>query len=176
MSITIDGNTITMSNWSISSNLTETSSTLDKYEEGTWTPYWANDTGSAMFSGVGANKTFGASRYQRIGNMVYLYSYFGNDGTISYTTGNSSTTRLAIGGFPFTADTWGQLFCAFYANFASWDNASPTYGYTPSAYVQSNSSYALLVYPNYLASAYTTGANVQGTQSRMMISGFYKIL
>ena len=60
---------------------------LDDYEEGSWTPYWANGTGQTYNTRVG--------RYTKIGNLVMVTC------NIITSSMNSQTGDAHVGGLPF---------------------------------------------------------------------------
>ena len=68
-----------------------TSSTLDHYEEGTWTPAFVSASGHAP------TITVTKATYTRVGNLVSVYAYigWGNDG--------GGADGFALSGLPFAA-------------------------------------------------------------------------
>jgi hypothetical protein len=68
---------------------TNTSNTLDSYEEGTWTPAYVG-------SGVAGSSPTGVGTYTKVGRMVTVTANFGNF------TASSATGNLHISGLPFT--------------------------------------------------------------------------
>jgi hypothetical protein len=174
MPVTINGSgSIAMDAWSLSSSASASATSLDRYEEGTWNPYWAAPGGGAAFVG-NPSQNLAASRWQRIGNMVYLYSYFGHsNASVSFNSGVSGGLQLAVGGFPFASDGYGTLFCSYFTAFTGYDSAGNGYNIHP--YVESGSTFALLTYPSVNGVATIAVSNAATTNARMMIAGFYKI-
>ncbi len=72
-----------------------TSTTLDHYEEGTWTPAWSPATGA--FSAV--TYRFQVGKYTRIGRAVYIECQIASD-SITVDTGADA---IRVSGLPFTA-------------------------------------------------------------------------
>ena len=73
---------------------TSTSTTLDEYEEGTWTPVASSGTNSVSHAS-----------YTRIGNRVYITMEISLNGT------RSSSGALNISGLPFTVANWTASTC-----------------------------------------------------------------
>jgi len=171
MPLTFNGSgTINLGGWSLSDNNSNSSSTLDDYEEGTWNPYWSSPSGTPLFAG-NPSQSFG-SYYQKIGNMVYFYSYFGHlNSTVTYNTGITASTSAGISGFPYVSTGYGAVFCYFYFNFVSWDG--PGYGFNPMCYIESGTTFAYIGYPSTGQYVYAGAATFAGSNSRCMIGGFY---
>ena len=74
---------------------TQVSEVLDHYEEGTWSPTFANLANATLNTNTNGE-------YIRIGSLVYIRCWVG----LSSITGGQSWT-LAVGGFPFTANSGG---------------------------------------------------------------------
>lgn len=97
------------------------STTLDSYEEGSWTPVFAPETGS--FTTMTMNVP--SARYTRIGNICHVRAYIQSDSVDA--TGASGTLRIS--GLPFTAASNFMSLNIGYA--ANW-GAAPTAGYVVS--------------------------------------------
>jgi hypothetical protein len=77
------------------------STTLDDYEEGTWTPTFAPYTGS--FAALTMDVVH--ARYVKVGNLVYLEAYIRTDNVD--TTGASGS--LKITGLPFNVSNYAPV-------------------------------------------------------------------
>jgi hypothetical protein len=79
--------------------------TLDDYEEGTFTAYFAgNNSGTAMFSGTNAYGLANPGtngKYTKIGRRVYFNFYLLMAGTFSWANGYGGATSVWIAGLPF---------------------------------------------------------------------------
>ena len=98
--ISIDGNgNVTANNLALSQNNTSatgasaTSTVLDHYEEGTWTPAVQGLTSTSVAVG----------HYTRMGDLVFVVGYVDLNNTKSYDTGFSGTNSLKIEGLPFAS-------------------------------------------------------------------------
>jgi len=71
-----------------------TSSLLDDYEEGTWTPVFAGGTSAGTY-------TYGSQvgRYTKVGNMIHAHFKLEN-----ITTGSAGTGNIEISGLPYDSD------------------------------------------------------------------------
>jgi hypothetical protein len=143
----------------------ETSSLLDWYEEGTWTPIYDGLTSSPTVSY--ASQTEG--KYTRIGNIVYVSAALR---TASVSGGSGS---VVVGGLPFTvasAGTGEAENSSFSIGFASaFDTVFPN-----AAYAAAGTTYIRLRVSS--SSAATTSldvANLQtgANQNYLYLSGFY---
>ena len=72
-----------------------TSSVLDDYEEGTWTP--ALDARSTAFSSVTYNTTYTLGLYKKIGKVMYITC------RVQWTAFSGGSGELRIVGFPLSA-------------------------------------------------------------------------
>jgi len=97
------------------------STTISSYEEGSWTPVFAPETGS--FTTMTMNVP--SARYTRIGNICHIRAYIQSDSVDA--TGASGTLRIS--GLPFTAASNFMSVNIGYAN--NW-GAAPTAGYVAS--------------------------------------------
>ena len=79
----------------------DTSSLLDDYEEGTWTPTDA--------SGAGVTMIVQSCTYVKVGRVVHVYMY------ITFPT-STSNVGIAIGGLPYTARSDSWVPCVFYTS------------------------------------------------------------
>ena len=79
-------------NFGASAGSGASSSILDDYEEGTWTPQTATNTLS-----------YGDARYTKIGRMVYITAY------VNGFTNRTSTNNIQITNLPFTSDGLGDM-------------------------------------------------------------------
>ena len=92
--------------------------TLDDYEEGTWTPLYAPETGS--FTTMTMDVVYAV--YVKIGKMVHINAYIRTDNV--NVTGASND--LTITGLPFAAATLAPCSVGLAA---SWASNAPIHGY-----------------------------------------------
>ena len=116
---------------------------LDDYEEGTWSPYWANVAGNPIFN---TGPYVNMARYTKVGNTVTASCYFNMPPSFSSNANYASGSTLHIGGLPFTASGNGSA--DYYAGSCGWYNGLNgwTAGYTPMIYTESQTTVATLVY------------------------------
>lgn len=121
--------------------------TLDDYEEGTFTAYFATGLSIPLYTGTnlyGHASTAPNGRYTKIGRRVYFNFYVYMASSFNYNTGITSSTQAYIGGLPFNAfagsvggdgvHTYPACVCGF--NFAtSWSAA-----YTPMGIIEPNTN------------------------------------
>ncbi len=153
MPVTINGTgTIDLgTNLKLSSSASTNVNTLDRYEEGTWTPYWSRSDGVNVFSNN--DLTISNNYYVRIGNWITLGVYFYSDASFSYSSGSSASSQLYIGGLPYTSNGYyGGSICYF--NGWTWD--SNGYGYTPLVFSESGTS---LIRINYASTGGVVNVN-----------------
>jgi hypothetical protein len=96
MTITDDGN-VDIAN-GIYLGGTASQNLLDNYYEGTWSPYYSDINGNAIFN---QSPTVIVGTYQRIGDFVTLHTYFGNPSPVTGTASYSAGSQCYIGGLPF---------------------------------------------------------------------------
>jgi hypothetical protein len=105
---------------------TTSANALDDYEEGTWTPGYAAETGA--FGSVTYAAADRVGRYTKIGNLVYVTGFMRTDAvTVGTASGN-----LKIGGLPFAATLNAQSRPDDAVTFASchaWSGNVPSEGY-----------------------------------------------
>jgi hypothetical protein len=143
-----------------------TSSILDDYEEGTWTPTVTDGTNAA--SGYGSIRE---GRYVKIGNRVFIWVAVAKNGSVGMTGANSAR----ITGLPFTnrtvTDGWyTPLVCGFY------EITLPT-GNGFFGNVSSNST-VIFIRSNVSGSApgdLTVSQWGDGLNNVVMVSGFYEV-
>ena len=154
LTISSDGLTFSGQPNSSVANVTETSSSFDHYEQGTFTPYYGFGLSSASY-------TFAGGDYIRIGNIVHFYL------TIS-ATGTNTTDQVTILGLPY--------------NIAGNDGGSTTFAYNtglvssngnmPNVYIaQSNGGISFYETGSGSAWAGNSGSGLSGAQ--LYIGGHY---
>lgn len=141
------------------------STTLDDYEEGTWTPAFISGTGSFTTMSMSINN----ARYTKIGNIVHVRAYFGTSNVDA--TGASGALRIS--GLPFTASGHFSSISVGYA--INWA-AAPIAGYVRSGtnqigLTQRNTSITGSISESYVTGL-TTGA--VGSGNVIMIDGAYE--
>jgi len=109
-----------------SQNASADGSTLDDYEEGTWTPTIRATNGTTNYS---ATRTLHSATYVKIGRLV-LASCFMN--TISYPSAPTSY-RIQLLGLPFANDSTANAYTPFSSNYFT--AAAGVYGLGGYAYV-----------------------------------------
>ena len=154
LTISSDGLTFPGQPNSSVANVTETSSSFDHYEQGTFTPYYGFGLSSASY-------TFAGGDYIRIGNIVHFYL------TIS-ATGTNNGDQVTILGLPY--------------NIAGNDGGSATFAYNtglvssngnmPNIYIaQSNGGISFYETGSGAAWAGNSGSGLSGAQ--LYIGGHY---
>jgi hypothetical protein len=154
LTISSDGLTFSGQPNSSVANVTETSSSFDHYEQGTFTPYYGFGLSSASY-------TFAGGDYIRIGNIVHFYL------TIS-ATGTNNGDQVTILGLPY--------------NIAGNDGGSATFAYNtglvssngnmPNIYIaQSNGGISFYETGSGAAWAGNSGSGLSGAQ--LYIGGHY---
>ena len=116
---------------------------LDDYEEGTWSPYWSDTNGNAIFNAAPADSS---ARYTKVGDSVHATCYFAMPASFGVTGSYSGSGILCVGGLPFTSNRSGSLDYAgvsvgWYNSFGGWGA-----GYSPMMYVESGTTVMPLVY------------------------------
>ena len=85
--------------------------------DGTWSPYFSNITGDAIFNQTPATQT---GTYQRVGDYVYLNAYLQNAASVTTTGSYSASSTTYIGGLPFAVPSGNS---SFYAGVVSYQVA-----------------------------------------------------
>lgn len=88
---------------------TASANLLNNYVEGTWSPYFSNITGDAIFNQTPAIQE---GTYQRVGNYVYLNAYLKNAASVTTTSSYSASSTTYIGGLPFAVPSGNSGFYA----------------------------------------------------------------
>jgi hypothetical protein len=143
------------------------SSVLDVYEEGTWTPTYAPSSGS--YTSLTMSVT--SAKYTRVGDVCYVQAYIETDGTVN-TSGGSG--NLQISGLPFTSATgYGASFAVGYA--ANWgSNDVPLGGYVETGLAKITLSARSSVNGQQVSINFNnldTGTD----KNRLLFSGSYKV-
>jgi hypothetical protein len=107
------------------------STTIDSYEEGTWTPVFAPNGGSFA---TATTYTY-IAKYTKVGNLVTANCYIRTDGTLDITGGSSA---VRIQGLPFSTTSSNDYVSVNVGYALNW-SAVPAGGY-----VAANNSYILL--------------------------------
>ena len=103
-----------------------TSELFNDYEEGTFTPTFTTNSGSAASAGTVLG------RYTKIGRMVYVTVHLTNIDT----TGTTAASSLRINGLPFTVDQAGTAAAAVFHGFSfEGGRTFATANFTASEYV-----------------------------------------
>jgi hypothetical protein len=144
-----------------------TGTTLDHYEEGTWTPTYAPSSGS--YTSLTMSVT--SAKYTRVGDVCYVQAYIETDGTVN-TSGGSG--NLQISGLPFTSATgYGASFAVGYA--ANWgSNDVPLGGYVETGLAKITLSARSSVNGQQVSINFNnldTGTD----KNRLLFSGSYKV-
>jgi hypothetical protein len=146
---------------------------LDDYEEGTWSPFWCNNAGQAVFS---VNPNVNMARYIKIGRQVTASCYFNMPGSFSPSGNFVASAGLQIGGLPFTANSNGTNdyysgTVGWYANFASsYNNVSSK---TPIIYTKTNSNQIELGHANGIGHASTLQEHAYNSNSGILLTISY---
>ena len=122
---------------------------LEDYEHGTWSPFWCNNTGQAIFT---VNPSINMARYIKIGKQVTVSCYFNMPATFSTTGNYFGGGALMIGGLPFTPNGNGGV-NDYYAGSVGWYGSwSSSYNsvsnQTPLVYTRTNATQIELGYAN----------------------------
>lgn len=89
---------------------TASTNLLNNYvNDGTWSPYFSNITGDAIFNQTPATQ---AGTYQRVGDYVYLNAYLQNAASVTTTSSYSASSGTYIGGLPFAVPSGNTNFHA----------------------------------------------------------------
>jgi hypothetical protein len=146
---------------------------LEDYEEGTWSPFWCNNAGQAVFS---VNPNVNMARYIKIGRQVTASCYFNMPGSFSPSGNFVASAGLQIGGLPFTANSNGTNdyysgTVGWYANFASsYNNVSSK---TPIIYTKTNSNQIELGHANGIGHASTLQEHAYNSNSGILLTISY---
>ena len=138
------------------------STTLDDYEEGTWSPVFAPQTGS--FASITMVVT--SAQYTKIGNRVIATCYINTNGL--NTSGGSGPVTIA--GLPFSAVGFNAVSIGYAANWI---------GHPAGGYTQDGTSYLILSNRNTSISGPVTAGNISdlntaaGQLNNVMISVTY---
>ena len=118
---------------------------LDDYEEGTWSPYWSDPNGNAIFNAAPAASS---ARYTKVGDTVHAQCYFTMPSSFGVTGFYAASGALCLGGLPFTSNRSGSLDCSGVA--VGWYNQmyALAVGYSPMMYVESAGTIMPLLYAN----------------------------
>lgn len=147
--------------------------TLDDYEEGTFTAYFAGNTsGLSLFSGTypyGLGQTGANGRYTKIGKRVFYNFYINMASSFTYANGFGSSTGLWIGGLPFAESTIGTAVGTYPAAYCGYNvAASWSAAYSALGIIESGLSVIRIGY-------HTTNTFVQATASQMLVAGAAQI-
>jgi len=140
------------------------SNLLDDYEEGTWTPVFADAASGGNTGTIGSTTS---ATYTKVGNMVQLDCYVGGLNTSGMTAGNP----IYIRNLPFTSS--GYSTASFYTYRVGRDAA------TVSSCIQMSNSTTSLIFRLFTTNSATTDKNmlvsniVSGT-SEIIFSIVYK--
>ena len=118
---------------------------LSDYEEGTWTPVFADDASGGNTGTIGYTSS---AKYTKVGNMIYLDCYVGGLNTTGMTGGN----RIYIRNLPFTSS--GYSTGSFYTYRVGRDAS------TVSASSQMGASATSLSFYLFTTSSATTNKNI----------------
>jgi len=156
---------------------TGSSNLQDDYEFGSWSPFWSNNTGSAIFD---TSPTVNMARYEKVGNMVTVWTYFNMGSGFGTTGAYSAGGNLCVGGLPFTANGDGSggtynYYAGTVGWYASWNNFdSSSNGYGPMVYTRTGTTTLQLVYPTFNAIADITQNFVNSNNSGIILSVAYQ--
>jgi hypothetical protein len=135
----------------------ETSSLLDWYEEGTWTP-------TLSFGGTAATLAVTNASYTRIGNRLLFQAY------VTITVKGAGTGAAVFGGLPFTVGAFAPIYV--------WCNGVSSNGNTIQGFVESGATTIAMKVSPVNADA-TAGGNATATHfsstAGIMIGGAYII-
>ena len=153
---------------------TSTSSVLDDYERGTWTPSFVQ-AGTTNNMYINNGLTIYHADYVKIGNNVWISCYIQNDASFNYDTGRSGSDGLGITGLPFTvsntpADSgYYAVNVGYFSNWTSWSG-----GYTPMGYFYSGQSSLALIYAVANGTSSVLAQYLYSPNSAIILSGFYQ--
>ena len=137
---------------------------LDDYEEGTWSPYWSNASGNAIFNAAPAASS---ARYTKVGDTVHAQCYFAMPSSFGVTGFYAAGGALCLGGLPFTSNRSGSL--DYSGVTVGWYNqmSGLSVGYSPMMYVESAGTIMPILYANgqnvgnfAQSTAYTSGSGL----------------
>lgn len=96
---------------------------LDNYVEGTWSPYFSDINGNAIYN---ESPTVTVGNYQRIGDYVTLHTYFSNAGSVTTTGSYSASGAAYVGGLPFPvpSSTFYAGVISYQAGLTSFDTSN----------------------------------------------------
>ena len=124
-----------------------TQATLNDFEEGSFTAYWAGTSGgSAAFTGsnnYGLYSSLPNGKYTKIGKRVAFNFYLSMANSFSYASGMGSSTNAWISGLPFAegsgtglwSSTYPACCCGYYSGLNGWSA-----GYTPMGIIESGTN------------------------------------
>jgi hypothetical protein len=173
MPVTINGSgTIDLgSNLKLSNSTSTDSNTLDDYEEGTWTPEFQGSNGNPLY--VDNELLINRAHYVKIGRLVYFYCYITNDASFSYGAGFSGTTKVHIGGLPFTVsnennNVYDAISVGYFFAWTGWSAS-----YTPMGTVVTNTNQIQLFYATTNGCTDVTASFLYNPNSAILVSGHY---
>ena len=153
---------------------TTTSSVLDDYERGTWTPSFVQlTTENNMY--VDNGLTIYHADYTKIGTNVWISLYIKNDASFNYDTGRSGTDSLSIGGLPFAVSNtpvnsgYYPAFVGYFQSWTSWSESFTPMGYFVSGLNSIALTYAVANGTNNIQAQYMYASN-----SSIILSGWYQ--
>lgn len=152
---------ITLPNGGTQTTGTASSDVLDWYEEGTFTPYWADATGTLPTS---ITYDFQKGFYQRVGNTVHFWMQLRRT---DWDMSNFGGGGIRIWGLPFAAAIGGDFNSAYPSCSVSWsqDNTGST-AIAQQAEIVPGSASAGLVY--YSATTPSAGDTLKKISSRSL--------
>jgi hypothetical protein len=99
---------------------TASTNLLDNYvSNGTWSPYFSDINGNALFN---ESPTVHTATYQRIGDYVTVHTYVENPASVTTTASYNATGGTYIGGLPFAVPSGN-----YYAGIVSYQTGLGTY-------------------------------------------------
>jgi len=148
-----------------------TSAVLNDYEEGTWTPYWSDYSGTNLFVNNDINIVH--ATYTKINKMIIYSTYFTSDASFSYNTagGISGGTAANIGGLPFTSNGYHAGAVGYFTNWTGYDSSG--YGFTPMIISNDSTSTLRLQYPSTNGGANLGASSLLNANSAIIVSGVY---
>ncbi len=143
---------------------TAAANALDDYEEGSWTPVFADATSG----GNTATYTSAGGTYTKIGRIVHYTWFVSNIDTSGMTGAND----LVIRGLPFASTSSGFSIASIYAN-----QLTQTANYTTfNAYISTGVSYSLLIeVGNNNSSRNVTVSQCASGTADIRVSGTYQV-
>ena len=147
---------------------------LSDVETGTWSPFWCNNAGQAIFS---VSPNVNMARYTKIGKQVTASCYFNMPTTFSTSGNYSASAGLQIGGLPFTANGNGGV-NDYYAGSVGWYTSfSSSYNSvsskTPIIYTRTNSNQIELGHANGVSHASTLQEHANNANSGLLLTISY---